>query len=386
MMSVVRKMFLGIVVLGAFLGSQNAMAVGCTKPSVEGYDDLSIGCLNDGYALVDDQVEDYRFFVNKAGKNVFNTKWDWVLEFSDGLAVVSKNDKVGFINTNGKMVVPLQYDDANSFSEGLASVKVGDKWGFIDKAGKLVIKPQYATNIYEGSYDIGSVGNFSEGLAYIVKNEKVGFIDKTGKVVINPIYDQIIDNLSGDSLPMDYELISSNHYAGISVFRNGLAVVVKDGRFGFIDKTGKTVIPFEYQFAYPFNQHNQALVLKNGKYGVIDKTGKIIVSLNYANAYQFGEGLIVLQDNDRKWQVVDGMGKIQKTNYDDIDFSFPFNFRFGALVGKQKKYGFINKENGAVIIPLIYDNVHSGDWSIFVEKDDKAFALDPDTGKLTSQE
>ncbi len=36
------------------------------------------------------------------------------------------------------------------------------------------------------------------------------------------------------------------------VFNRGLAMVYEDGKFGFVDSTGKEVIPFIYDFASTF--------------------------------------------------------------------------------------------------------------------------------------
>lgn len=58
-------------------------------------------------------------------------------------------------------------------------------------------------------------------------------------------------------------------------FSDGLAVVKKDGKYGFIDRTGKEVIPLIYDDAYGFYD-GLAAVEKDGKMGYIDRTGKEI--------------------------------------------------------------------------------------------------------------
>lgn len=45
------------------------------------------------------------------------------------------------------------------------------------------------------------------------------------------------------------------------------------GKYGFVDKMGKEVIPPKFDFAFRF-QEGLAPVRINGKWGVIDKTGK----------------------------------------------------------------------------------------------------------------
>jgi len=55
-------------------------------------------------------------------------------------------------------------------------------------------------------------------------------------------------------------------------FSDGLALVKKDGKFGYINAKGQVVIPFEYSYATSFSG-GMATVKKDGKLGTIDKTG-----------------------------------------------------------------------------------------------------------------
>lgn len=95
-----------------------------------------------------------------------------------------------------------------------------------------------------------------------------GYIDKTGKVVI----------------PLQF-----NHAHG---FHEGLAVVSKifgkNEKYGYINKAGKVVIPLQFDYANPFDK-GLAQVLKGGKVGYINKTGKVVVPIIYD---------IVRQNND----------------------------------------------------------------------------------------
>ena len=95
--------------------------------------------------------------------------------------------------------------------------------------------------------------DFSDGLASIKLNNKYGFIDKTGKSVIPCIYDR----------------------AGS--FSEGLAYVYLNNKWGFFDKTGELVIPCIYDEADSFSE-GLAPVKLNNKWGVIDKTGNMVVS------------------------------------------------------------------------------------------------------------
>lgn len=92
---------------------------------------------------------------------------------------------------------------------------------------------------------------FREGLAHVRSNGKFGFVDKLGKEVI----------------PLKYDLAD--------FFREGLTIVELDAKYGFIDKSGNVVIPFKYDWAWSFSG-GKAKVKLNGEEFYIDKNGNRI--------------------------------------------------------------------------------------------------------------
>src|SRR5690606_40611915 len=123
------------------------------------------------------------------------------------------------------------------------------KYGYKDQSGKVIVEP-----IYDFAYD------FSEGLAAVnVGGHPLtggglwGFVDTTGKEII----------------PVKYE-------AGIRFpqFAEGLVALKLNGKYGFVDKTGKEVIPFQYELAESFKDGKAKVFLtKGGLPFYIDKTG-----------------------------------------------------------------------------------------------------------------
>ena len=101
--------------------------------------------------------------------------------------------------------------------------------------------------VIPAKYDDAS--SFREGLAAVKINNKYGFIDKTGTVVI----------------PAKYEAVWS--------FSEGLAAVYIAGKWGYIDKTGTVVIPAKYD-DWSFFKNGKAKVKLNGREFYIDKNGE----------------------------------------------------------------------------------------------------------------
>ena len=136
------------------------------------------------------------------------------------------------------------------------------------------------------------VRDYSEGMAAVNYGnflyQKWGFIDESGKGVIPRIYSDVLS------------------------FSEGLAAVKKGGKkrgqWGFIDKEGNVVIPFKYNyrvgsFSKGYAQVAASIAVNRAqgvrgigiKYGLIDKRGNLIVPYNYYRVKVFDENLAIVK-------------------------------------------------------------------------------------------
>jgi hypothetical protein len=199
-------------------------------------------------------------FVNKNFKFVIPPKYDLAFEFSEGRAPVWLNRKWGFIDLSGKVVVPLKYDHVWQFTDGLARVRIDTpigtvmtlegrhleyhyRHGFVDRDGNEVIGLQF-----------DDATRFSEGYALAIPaNFKLwGVIDKRGNIVHQPEFD------------------------GATEFHEGLALVSVKGKHGYVDTSGKWVIPATFIHADSFRNGLARVGWKPGVGGYIDKSGKTV--------------------------------------------------------------------------------------------------------------
>lgn len=314
-----------------------------------------VGPFSDGLASVlkgdfegDDRTWEWGY-IDTTGEMVITFEDWWVSgNFNDGLApVISLGDSsysAGYIDKTGKVAIPLEYSGTWAFADGLARVVKYDadgnsKWGYIDKTGAVVVPLEY-----DQAYD------FSDGLALVAKrdadgNYKFSSIDKTGT-------------------PLEYRV--GNFGDGL----DGLAWVKNEtGKCGYIDKTGKVVLPLEYDGAGSF-YNGLAPVAKqdddgNNKYGYIDKTGAIVVPLEYDEAYVFSEGLALVgkkdADGNYKYGYIDKMGKVViplEYGISSYDGDWGFSNGLARIVEKDadghEKYGYIDK-TGKIVVPIEYD-------------------------------
>jgi hypothetical protein len=132
----------------------------------------------------------------------------------------------------------------------------------------------------------------------------------------------------------------------------GLAMVQNtNGKWGAIDKTGKTVIPFQYDNFYPY-YFGLAAFSQNGKWGYLDAQGNVAIPAQYAVASGFGDdGYAVAYDGqkafliDTKGNAIPGADTLDPDTYfvyDGEDDDTPLVYTPGEYVVIQAngKYGY----------------------------------------------
>ena len=99
----------------------------------------------------------------------------------------------------------------------------------------------------------------------------------------------------------------TKEYDEIYFFHEGLVRAVgTNGQMGYIDKTGREAIPFQYEVAMDFNS-GLARVRQNEKWGFIDKTGQVVIPFQYDQVYDFREGLAIICKGE-KYGFIDKTG------------------------------------------------------------------------------
>ena len=244
------------------------------------------------------------------------------------LFVVRVKGMEGFIDPKGKLVIPANFQKVYPFQEGLAAAQVKDRWGFIDPRGRMVIEPRFAM-----------VGFFSEGLAAFREayNRPWGYINRKGEVVLEPRFDTAeefkkgvakvgFETTRGKLLGYlaDARLVPLNHRfidrtgafvedPGPIRFATGtpgeLIPFQQDGKMGYVDATGKVVIPAEFTSALPFSD-GLACASKGGPYGFIDKTGEFVIPPRFEYSNDFSEGLAGVPLGAKAWGFIDRTGKV----------------------------------------------------------------------------
>ncbi|MGD1084133.1 MAG: WG repeat-containing protein [Verrucomicrobiota bacterium] len=307
-------------------------------------------------------------FIDRTGKVVIPLKYMNMkpsLRFSEGLAAVATaNEGWTYIDETGKTAIKLgfRYADAGDFSEGLACVRAPGGFGYIDKKGQEVIKPQYVQ-----AFD------FSEGYASVSKeNQRPVFLDTSGKLAFPeyvPTMQSFSEGLAFVSLASDHRMVPTGGYIDLTgklvvpceyIFSanpctEGVVFVTKNGECMGLNTNGEVVIKTGFQQLRPFSD-GLAQATVRGVWGYIDHNGKTVIDAKYQSCARFCEGMAGVKVNG-KWGFIDKTGKevieprfVLPASWEKNKFRIP-QFHGGlAEMPEGTKAGYIDK-TGAWVWP-----------------------------------
>src|SRR5262249_17761161 len=85
----------------------------------------------------------------------------------------------------------------------------------------------------------------------------------------------------------------------------------QDGKWGYIDRAGRIVIPPQFDYAWDFSD-GLAPVEVGLKKGYVDKEGRVVIKPRFRNALSFSEGLAAVLA-DGRWVYIDRSGNVVLT-------------------------------------------------------------------------
>ena len=170
------------------------------------------------------------------------------------------------------------------------------------------------------------LGIYAQSIFPFKKSDLWGYIDSTGKEVIPPQY------------PL----------AGF--FYDGLAYAQIGDALGYIDEKGNEVIKSKYPAAYNFNE-GYASVMEDEDWGVIDKTGNMVIEPKFAGPVMFHNGLARFK-LDRSLFSTYGFVNTKGDTVISPTYEKAGEFSNGMCMvsGDGYRYGYMN-EKGIKVIP-----------------------------------
>ncbi|EKN69988.1 KWG repeat-containing protein [Neobacillus bataviensis LMG 21833] len=233
--------------------------------------------------------------------------------------------KWGYIDAKGEFVLEPIYEDAKDFQDnGLAVVGMMDKSGLIDDNGYFIVKPKYDT-----------IQPFSEGRAVVNDSQGFKVIDESGKEITEKAYSVAFPEYKERRLLVEETDVNGQYL------------------YGFLNKSGKVVIPIIYQSASDFSEGKAVVKRKNGSFELIDLTGNVLQTYSLAFVDYYGQGLLVYKKSeDGKFGYVDEQGKtVIEPQFSSAESFIDDRAIVGLTVKNNNRFGVIDRKGNFVLKP-----------------------------------
>ena len=176
--------------------------------------------------------------------NILENKYSYIEYAFDNYFIVSLDEKTGIVDGNNNIIIPIEKDIVQNI-RGTNTIQV-----------------------------INSSDNTSE--LYNKKMEKVS-TQTDARIYIK---DNYIEIASANNI--EYFDFDGNKQEAKNIFtENKIFAQQKDGKWGYVDKNGNTVVEFKYEMATDINKYGFGAFKLDGKWGVIDQNGNVIKEATY---------------------------------------------------------------------------------------------------------
>lgn len=204
--------------------------------------------------------------MDKNGKEIIPFKYSSISIQGKNYIVAEGNDPGGYDLLKSADADKDEEDEWEDFLDGL-DAKDNRKWGVLTSNGAELVP------VKQSMVEITSDKN-----VFIVnQKETVAGKEKTKKFIFDQAKKTMVSLAAYDEFKYDSVIIKGRPkgFGGLlfPYFSGGLMNVAKAGKWGFIDKTGKVVIPFIYDFAGSLYKE-KALVKKGTEWFYINAAGK----------------------------------------------------------------------------------------------------------------
>jgi hypothetical protein len=273
--------------------------------------------------------------------NIRTLKWKDKYESirpSENVFIVSKGEKMAIANQSGILLTKWEFDTIYNFHDGIAIVGKGErevnqfgkvlmdfKYGYVNKAGKLILPTEFE-HINPFQEGLGLIEALGDAKLYKGHSGYI-FIDKTGQVILNPKHVYLCMPFYGNTAYVE------------------------------VSQTGFWLAPYDDGRN---NGHHKQLYDANGNniYGnYIDREGNLLIPRKFDTIAPYVLGYLRPVKKAGKWGFVDSMAILRVfPQFTDIDTQNKFFWQKLRRVGLEGRFGFLDTQNGKLVIPLRYED------------------------------
>ena len=266
---------------------------------------------NEGTAVVavdiDSTLVSYGF-IDHDNNIVIPPTYEYAFPFYEGFAVVKKYDRYGMIDRNNKEVFPIKYEIVTSMFQGLLFAGDDDGLAMYNNKFKQLTPPIYTELV-----------GLTEGRILVARNGKYGYLNSKGKEVIPCQYDHAgfsttdvppspsTTNGASSTAKATSSCPSNTTTAAIRseayVFHDGMALVEKDGKYGYCNLLGQLVVYPCFDNAYQFSDGLAPVLL--GAWGYIDTNGDFFINpvFDMASPFEWGRAEVIYRGEVHKMNI-----------------------------------------------------------------------------------
>ena len=234
--------FMGIYINAIQNGERLVFDISGTIQDSNGYKSMQPVVDNKYYITID---RNNNYGVLDANKNILiPSEYSYIEYAFDKYFIVSQNELSGVLNDTATPVIPIQYN---------------------------VVQNINGTNIIQA---INSETNISD--IYNRNLEKVITQENTHIYIKGDYIEVSCEN------NIQYTDLDGNVKDATEIFPNNtIYAKQQDGKWGYVDKNGNTVVDYIYDLTTNINEYGFGAVKQNGKWGVVNSSGNVIKEPTY---------------------------------------------------------------------------------------------------------
>ena len=229
---------------------------------------------------------DDKWVLVKDSESIENVEYDQLSNFSEGLAKVHLDNKIGYINNKGTLVIPIKYKEGGAFAQNRTFVRNDDDCFLINKNDSVI--HQYKNYVYSAG--------FKQNYAIVKFKDHYCLIDTNGNEIVKTWHRLIESNQYGFSLLKKNKKISYLSKNGSELFSE---LSYKDGlcpynynfpvkksikldnysnlsSWGLMDPFGEVYTGFCFKKIGTLSENNRSLKLDYFM-GLVDYFGKTLI-------------------------------------------------------------------------------------------------------------
>jgi len=313
---------------------------------------------------------------------------------------------LGILASVAFAITSCRPESATLYTDPVFPIRENNLWGAIDSSGKVLVKPMYSdASLAEADNGFSLARLVGQQGLMLTSAEKWCFVGSKSQRIIDPFTDDLFSvHNYGESLfaiiekgtPIDHQgSIPSFVYdpsgrwkpePGVlprTYMKEGLIVISKDGKSGFANRDGATVIAPVYDYCLPFHNGLAAVILDQ-KCGYINTLGEVVVKPQYAFPVLFDQGVALVKKADQEESVfidITGEELHEWIPPDNSSFSHSYHFSHGLAPASideganSRVYGYTDRHGQWRIKPQFKQAYTFYDGLARVELHDESYGL-----------